>query len=219
MARAFWTRGALTGRTRFGLSGATSWNRCPRFAGRGPISGPKDVVFSSYPETRASPLGRQPCSGSRDHNVVILPSRPNASVGRESGRVAQLVRAFRLHRRGRGFESLSAHSVAICPGWSLHPELNSVDECKGATVPDCQFKDFRSEHACRLHRSLPLPGSRHGKDHRVLRFSRPTRSRRGSPVAAHRIRLSAIDTLGFGMDSRRFVRGGWRAGTHDHCFA
>lgn len=27
------------------------------------------------------------------------------------GRLAQLVRALRLHRRGRGFESLSAHYV------------------------------------------------------------------------------------------------------------
>jgi hypothetical protein len=32
---------------------------------------------------------------------------------RVAGRLAQLVRALRLHRRGRGFESLSAHFLFV----------------------------------------------------------------------------------------------------------
>jgi hypothetical protein len=35
------------------------------------------------------------------------------------GRLAQLVRALRLHRRGRGFESLSAHLEAILYDFKL----------------------------------------------------------------------------------------------------
>lgn len=50
-------------------------------------------------------------------------------------------------------------------------------------------------------------------------FPGPSRSRWGSPVSAHRNRLHALDALGVGMGPRRFVRGGWRAGTHDHHFA
>ncbi len=47
--------------------------------------------------------------------ITIFPSR---AIMRFSGRLAQLVRAPRLHRGGRGFESLSAHHfffVIPCP--------------------------------------------------------------------------------------------------------
>ena len=163
--------------------------------------------------------GCQPCSGSRCHNVAILPFRFNASVGRASGRVAQLVRAFRLHRRGRGFESLSAHSVAICPGWSWPLGLDAVDQCRGQRprTPSSKVAG-RNMHAGRTGRCLSQVAGT-GTIIKYCEFPGPSCLRGSGSVIAHRNRLHEIDAFGFGMDSRRFTRAGWRAGTNGHRMA
>ena len=49
-------------------------------------------------------------SGEVAYNLrVLLDEMVPLAVSHQEGRLAQLARASRLHREGRGFESLSAH--------------------------------------------------------------------------------------------------------------
>ena len=206
MARAFWTRRALTRPdlrlgcpkpcTGPGVCGPPESDRVPA---------PRPLFLCSIPIQMRVRHGRQPCSGPRDHNVAILPSRSNASVGRGLGRVAQPVRAFRLHRRGRGFESLSAHSVAICPGWSWPLGLDAVDQCRGQRprTPSSKVAG-RNMHVGRTGRCLSQVAGT-GTIIKYCDFPGPSCLRGSGPVIAHRNRLHAIDPLGFGMDSRRLT--------------
>lgn len=217
MARAFGTRGALTR--------PDSCLGCPRpCLGRRSLQSaggwvgiwPRRHCSSASSRCKGESAGCQPCSGPHDRNVAILPSRSNASVGRGSGRVAQLVRAFRLHRRGRGFESLSAHSVVICPGRSLHPGLDAVDQCRGQRSRTASSKvSGWNMHVGRTGRCFSQVAGT-GTTIKYCDLPGPSRSRWGDPVTAHRNCLHEIDALGFGMDSRRVARAGWQVGTNDH---
>src|SRR5690554_3695903 len=47
---------------------------------------------------------------------IIYRENRISGIMRQHGRLAQLVRASRLHREGRGFESLTAHQIPAAAG-------------------------------------------------------------------------------------------------------
>jgi hypothetical protein len=100
----------------------------------------------------------------------------------------------------------------------LHRGLDAVDQSRGQRSRTASSKvSGRNMHAGRTGCCLSqVAGTGTTIKYRAL--PGPSRSRWGGPVTAHRNRLHEIDalwSLGFGMNSRRGTRPGWRAGAND----
>jgi hypothetical protein len=84
--------------------------------------------------------------------VQVLSHPP---TGTQPGRLAQLARASRLHREGRGFESLSAHQ---CGSLAQLVEQRPEEPC----VPSSSLGGATNAGVAQLFRARPCQGRGQG---------------------------------------------------------